>query len=118
MRVAHVRERTGAAGAPWRLAASRSAGRPWLDLQVGRRRLVAADARRAHNAILYRQPITTLDEHLGRGLRIDALAELVDGFAGDDPDDDAVLEEGDLVFGPPILRPPSFRDFYAFEQHV
>ena len=25
---------------------------------------------------------------------------------------------GDLVFGPPVLRPPSLRDFYAFEGHV
>ena len=24
----------------------------------------------------------------------------------------------DLAFGPPILRPPSLRDFYAFEGHV
>ena len=24
----------------------------------------------------------------------------------------------DLVFGPPVLRPPSLRDFYAFEGHV
>ena len=87
-----------------------------------RRRLVAGDSRRAHNAVLFRQPITTLDEHLGRGLRIEALAELVDGFdaarGARDGDDDAVLAEADLAFGPPILRPPSFRDFYAFEQHV
>lgn len=32
--------------------------------------------------------------------------------------DDAVLAAEDLSFGPPILRPPGFRDFYAFEQHV
>ena len=25
---------------------------------------------------------------------------------------------GELVFGPPVLRPPSVRDFYAFEGHV
>ena len=24
----------------------------------------------------------------------------------------------DLAFGPPVLRPPSLRDFYAFERHV
>lgn len=123
MRVAHVRERHGAAGAPWRLAAAPTwSDGPWLDLEVVRRRLLGADAQRAHNAVLFRQPITTLDEHLARGLRIEALAELVDGFlAGGGPrdaDDDAVLEEADLAFGPPILRPPSFRDFYAFEQHV
>ncbi len=83
---------------------------------------MAADPQRTHNAVLFRQPITTLDDHLARGLRIDALGELVDGFnvAGGprDADDDAVLGERDLAFGPPVLRPPSFRDFYAFEQHV
>ena len=26
--------------------------------------------------------------------------------------------ESDLVILPPIINPPSFRDFYAFEQHV
>ena len=123
MRIAHVRERHGAAGAPWRLAAARTwQDGPWLDLEVVRRRLVAAEPQRAHNAILFRQPITTLDAHLSRGLRIEAIGELVDGFeAGGgarDADDDAVLLEADLAFGPPILQPPSFRDFYAFEQHV
>jgi len=122
MRVGHVRERHGAAGAPWRLAAAVDANGPWLDLEVVRRRILAADARRAHNALLFRQPITTLDDHLARGLRLEALGELVEGFAvaggRRDPDDDAVLEAADLAFGPPILRPASFRDFYAFEQHV
>ena len=33
-------------------------------------------------------------------------------------DDDAVLDAADLAFGPPVLRPPSLRDFYAFEGHV
>jgi len=123
VRIAHVRERHGAAAAPWRLAAAASwRDGPWLDLEVVRRRLLTADPRRAHNAILFRQPITTLDEHLARGLRIEALADLVDGFAAGGgaraEDDDAVLPEADLAFGPPVLRPPSFRDFYAFEQHV
>jgi fumarylacetoacetate (FAA) hydrolase len=122
MRVGHVRERHGAAGAPWRLAASTAPDGQWLDLEVVRRRLVTADPRRAHNAVLFRQPITTLDDHLARGLRIEALGELVEGFAADGgslpPDDDAILDAADLAFGPPILRPPSFRDFYAFERHV
>ena len=120
MRVGHVRERHGPAGAPWRLAASAGTSSQWLDLEVLRRRLVTADSRRAHNSSLFRQPITTLDDHLGRGLRIEALRELVDDFAaaGDARDDDAVLEQVDLAFGPPVLRPASFRDFYAFEQHV
>jgi fumarylacetoacetate (FAA) hydrolase len=121
VRVAHIRERHGPAGAPWRLAASGGGSEPWLDLEVARRRLVAADPGRAHNAILFRQPLTTLDDMLERGLRIEALREIVEGVGATgrrDPDDDAFLDEADLAFGPPILRPPSFRDFYAFEQHV
>jgi fumarylacetoacetate (FAA) hydrolase len=61
-------------------------------------------------------------------LRVAALADLVEGFeprAVDEgsavvaeADDDAVLVAADLRFGAPILRPPSFRDFYAFEGHV
>ena len=29
-----------------------------------------------------------------------------------------MLDADELAFGPPILRPPSLRDFYAFEGHV
>jgi fumarylacetoacetate (FAA) hydrolase len=122
MRIAHVRERHGPVGQPWRLAAAAGDRRPWLDLEVVRRRLLAEDPRRSHNAILFRQPITTLDEHLSRGLRIDALGELLDGFEASgmasDEDDDALLDATNLRFGPPILRPSAFRDFYAFEGHV
>jgi fumarylacetoacetate (FAA) hydrolase len=122
MRVGHVRELHGPVGQPWRLTAAAGEGRPWLDLEVVRRRLLAADARRRHNSVLFRQPLTTLDDHLARGLRIEALAELVDGFARSggarDEDDGAVLDPADIRFGPPILRPPAFRDFYAFERHV
>jgi fumarylacetoacetate (FAA) hydrolase len=122
MRVGHVRERHGPAGAPWRLAAARPGAAAWLDLEVARRRLAAADPRRAHNSILFRQPLTTLDDALARGIRIEALREIVDGFGASggprEVDDDAVLDEADLAFGPPVLRPPAFRDFYAFEQHV
>lgn len=122
MRIGHVRERHGAAGAPWRLVASAGSGEHWLDLEVARRRLVAADPRLVHNSALFRQPITTLDEIFGRGLRIEALREVLDGFTSGggqlDPEDDAILDASGLTFGPPVLRPPSFRDFYAFEQHV
>jgi fumarylacetoacetate (FAA) hydrolase len=116
VRIAHVRERTGPAGAPWRLAAAH--GDRWLDLEIARRRAVAADRNLAHDRVLHRVPVTTLDDHLGRGLRVEALAELVEGFRPRDADDDALLDDADLVFGPPILRPPSLRDFYAFEVHV
>ena len=135
MRIAHVREQNGPAGAAWRLAAALGPGaaieptpRRWLDLEIARRRLAARDPGRSHNSDLFRQPLTTLDDLLARGLRVAALGEIVDVAAGDtalgggvpgaDPDDPAVLDAADLRFGPPILRPPAFRDFYAFEQHV
>jgi fumarylacetoacetate (FAA) hydrolase len=119
VKIAHVRERYSPAGAPWRLATALDpAGARWLDLEVARRRALAAEPRHAHNSALFRQPITTLDGHLAGGLRVAALGELVDGFAPRDEDDPAVLAAGDLRFGPPILRPASLRDFYAFEGHV
>src|SRR4029077_12801866 len=92
----------------------------WIDLEVARRRAVVGRPELAHDAVLYRQPVTTLDDPLARGLRVEALAELVEGFVprGAADDDDALLEAADLAFGPPILRPPSLRDFYAFEGHV
>jgi fumarylacetoacetate (FAA) hydrolase len=64
--------------------------------------------------------VTTLDAHLARGLRVATLGELIEGFRplGDGAEDDAVLEATDLSIGPPIIQPPSLRDFYAFEQHV
>ena len=126
MKLAHVRERHAAAGAPWRLAAALPGGSSpaepgaWIDLEIARRRAVAADPNLAHDRLLHRQPVTTLDDHLARGLRVEALTELVDAFEprGEPADDDAILDADDLAFGPPILRPPSLRDFYAFEGHV
>jgi fumarylacetoacetate (FAA) hydrolase len=118
MRIAHVRERHAPAGAPWRLVAALDATR-WVDLEIARRRANAANPTRAHDAVLFRQPVTTLDDHLARGLRIEALGELVEAFEGPrEEDDDAVVVAADVVFGPPVVRPPSLRDFYAFEQHV
>ena len=121
MKVAHVRERHAPAGSPWRLAAALDAGDAparWLDLETARRRLVAADARRAHNDPLFRRAVTTLDEHLSAGLRVADLRPLVDGFEPRAADDDAVLHMDDLAFGSPVLNPPTVRDFYAFEVHV
>ncbi len=121
MKVAHVRERFGPAGAPWRLAAAIDDGPApsrWLDLEPARHRLVRRDDRLAHNDQLFRAPIATLDEHLARGLRIEHLRAIVEGFESAGSDDEAILDAADLAFGPPILRPPSFRDFYAFERHV
>ena len=119
VRIAHIRERNAPAGSPWRLAAARDVGAGhWLDLEDARQGLVVEDPRRAHNSALFRQPITTLDDHLARGLRVEALGEIVDGYTAADPDDEAIFPGTDLVFGPPILRPPSLRDFYAFERHV
>lgn len=121
MKIAHLRERHAPAGSPWRLAAALDTGEApirWLDLEVARRRAIAADPGLAHNAVLFRQPLTTLDDHLARGLRVEALRDLVEGFEARDEADDAVLGGPDLAIGPPVLRPPSLRDFYAFEGHV
>jgi fumarylacetoacetate (FAA) hydrolase len=118
MRIAHVRELHAPAGAGWRLAAARDpAGREWLDLEVGRRVLVHRDPRLAHNDALFRAPLGTLDDALAAGHRVAELRAIVDGLV-DDPPEDALLDATDLRFGPPILRPPSLRDFYAFEGHV
>jgi fumarylacetoacetate (FAA) hydrolase len=116
MKIAHVREAHAAAGTPWRLAVALDAGEApsrWLDLEPVRRSQVQADPRLAHNSTLHRQPLTTLDLLLERGLRVAALGELVEAA-----DAEWALQAEDLEFGPPILRPPSLRDFYAFEGHV
>jgi len=119
MKIAHARERHAPAGTAFRLfAATDAAGARWADLEVGRRRAIRADARLEHNSVLFRQPLSTLDDHLARGLRVEALADLVETFGAADEDDEAVSDTADLTFGPPILKPPSLRDFYAFEQHV
>ncbi len=113
MKLAHVRERTAPTGAPWRLAAALDPdGRHWLDLDEARRILVAREPGRAHNSALFRQPLTTLDAHLANGMRVEALADLLEA----EPEEP--MDAGTLSFGPPILQPPTFRDFYAFEQHV
>ncbi len=122
MKIAHARERNAPAGAPFRLhAALDPAGGQWLDMEVARRRALQRDDRLAHNSVLFRQSITTLDDHLARGLRVEALRELLEGFGPATPDhaeDDAIAEVADMAFGPPVLRPASLRDFYAFERHV
>jgi fumarylacetoacetate (FAA) hydrolase len=122
MRIAHARERHAPVGAPWRITVADAAGGPWLDAEVIRRRLIAADPRLAHNAALFRRPISTVDDLLSGGLRLAALGEIVEGFervgGRRDEDDAAILDGLDLAFGPPILDPPALRDFYAFERHV
>jgi len=119
MKIAHIRERNAPAGSPWRLAAARNpVATRWLDLDDARQGLVVEDPARAHNSALFRQPLTTLDDLLARGMRVEALAEIVDGYARATDDDEAILDASALEFGPPILAPPSFRDFYAFERHV
>ena len=80
--------------------------------------MVGRDPGRAHNSPLFRKPVTTLDDHLSAGLRVAHLAEIVEAYPTAGEDDDAVLDAEDLAFGPPILRPPSLRDFYGFERHV
>ena len=125
MRIAHVREVHAPAGSPFRLAAALPDGR-LLDLEVARRRVAREEPRLAHNDPLFRVPLTTLDALLASGARVEALRAVVEPFldrpellpAIDDEDDELTLDAGDLRFGPPILRPASLRDFYAFEGHV
>ena len=103
MKIAHVRERNAPAGAPWRLAAALEAGRAAALAGPGGGAPTAAvrsDPRLAHNAVLFRQPITTLDDHLARGLRVEALAEVVEGYAAAADDDEAILDAAG-----PGLRP-------------
>jgi fumarylacetoacetate (FAA) hydrolase len=118
MKLAHVRERHAPAGTTWRLAAAvrGTAERRWLDLEAARRRLAQADPSLAHNERLFRRPIGTLDDLLALGIRVGRLEALLPAAAQFDDDD--LLDVADLRFGPPILRPPSLRDFYAFEGHV
>ena len=123
MRLAHARERRSPTGALWRLVAALDAGdspKRWLDLEVARRRALASNAELAHNEPVFRRPITTLDDHLAAGLRVEALRSVLERFErlGEADEDEAVLSDVDLDFGPPVLRPTSLRDFYAFERHV
>ncbi len=120
MKIAHVRERFAPAGASWRLAAALDPGDApsrWIELEAARRRAIRFRPTLEHDSAVHRRPLTTLDDHLANGLRVEALRDLVDGFEPRD-DDAAILAARDLAFGPPILRPPSLRDFYAFEGHV
>ncbi len=138
MRLAHVRERHAPAGASWRLAAALGpASDHWLDLEVARRRVVAQRPELAHDDPVFRQPVTTLDAHLARGLRVAALGGILDGFTPRQADgaagrleaeaeaeplaeaqDAAILATSELRFGSPILAPRSLRDGYGFEGHV
>ncbi len=107
------------------MAAALSDGR-LLDLETARRRVAREEPRLAHNDALFRVPLTTLDALLASGSRVEALRAVVEPFldrpdllpAMDEEDDDLTLDADDLRFGPPILRPTSLRDFYAFEGHV
>jgi fumarylacetoacetate (FAA) hydrolase len=125
VKIAHVREIHAPAGSQFRLAAALPDGR-WLDLEVARRRVARDEPRLAHNDPLFRVPLTTLDALLASGARVEALRAVVEPFLErpellpsiEDEDDELTLDGGDLSFGPPILRPASLRDFYAFEGHV
>jgi fumarylacetoacetate (FAA) hydrolase len=123
VRLAHVIDRNAPAGTSWRLvAALDDPPHRWVDLEIARRRAVAASPELAHDAVLFRRPVTTLDDHLSHGLRVAALGELLDRFAPrggpDDDEDDAVIDGDAVRFGPPLLAPKSMRDGYGFERHV
>jgi len=55
------------------------------------------------------------------GSPLSRLEELREHLAFDSPDDPALppgLLLADVEWRPPVLHPPGFRDFYAFEEHV
>ena len=121
MKIAHVRERHAPAGAPWRLAAALDPGGAgaWLDLEVARRRAVAARPALAHDAVA----LSAADHDARRpsGARAPGRGVARVGRAASRRARRGRRRgprRGDLDFGPPILRPPSLRDFYAFEGHV
>ena len=119
MRLAHVLDHGAPAGSPWRLvAALDDPPSRWLDLEVARRRAVRAAPALEHDRAVFRRPVTTLDDHLANGLRVEVLAEVAATFAPVGDDDEAILAGEALVFGSPILRPVSLRDGYGFEGHV
>ena len=68
--------------------------------------------------MLFRQPITTLDDHLARGLRVDVTGRPARcRFVADEADDDAVFDAPTSASGH-RPAPDDLRDFYAFEHHV
>ena len=94
MRLAHVRERHArpARRGGWQRRSSarrRHAGSISRSLAVAPWR---RDPRVAHDAALFRQPVTTLDDHLARGLRIAAFASSSTGSRRADEDDDALAD--------------------------
>lgn len=119
MRLAHVRERHAPAGTPWRLvAAVADPPTQWQDLERLRRHAIRAQPALEHDLAVFRRPVTTLDDHLANGLRVAALAEIVELGAVADGETPEALGADELEFGAPILRPPSLRDGYGFERHV
>ena len=111
MRLAHVRERHAPAGAPWRLAAALDDGR----LARPRAGPASRDRRQPkleHDAALFRQPITTLDDHLlaGFGSLPSATRRRVRSRRRRGRRRDARAGRA-IRFGPPVLSPPSFRDW-------
>ena len=91
----------------------------WLDLEEARQGLVVEDPRRAHNAALFRQPLTTLDDLLARGLRVETLARDRRGLRG------APIPTTRRSWMRPTCASARrsstrrrLRDFYAFEGHV
>ena len=117
MRIAHVRERHAPAGAPWRLAAAPVRGRPHRTT-----RHAGSTSRSpggglsppvpslAHDASLHRQPLTTLDDLLARGLRVEALRRPGRWLRARGDDDDAGVLDGRRprlrAAGPPAAVDP------------
>ena len=122
MKVAHVRERHAPAGSPWRLAAALDGGE--APRAVARSRGRPTPSRRSRPAAgPQRDALSAAADDAGRsprawtrGSRRCASSSRASraGTKRTTPSIDAA----GLAFGPPVLRPPSLRDFYAFEGHV
>jgi 2-keto-4-pentenoate hydratase/2-oxohepta-3-ene-1,7-dioic acid hydratase in catechol pathway len=75
--------------------------------------VAAPDGSWVELAAVATRPVRRLEDALPWWLAAGAqFAETVAGWQG------RRFHEGEFSFRPPVMRPPAFRDFYAFEQHV
>ena len=120
MRLAHVRERNAPAGAPWRLAAALDpAATTWLDVEVARRRAVAA---RPESRPRQRAPPPAGDHarrppgpRPARGRARRPRRGVRPAWSRRRRCRPRCRRPRPRPAGAP---PPSFRDFYSFERHV
>ena len=91
---------------------------PWLDSRARPSTRRRRPTELAHDSALHRQPVTTLDDTSGAGCGSRRCATWSRGSSARSRRRRRGPRGRRPRFGPPILRPPSVRDFYAFEGHV